>query len=88
MHATLTARDFFLAYFYPFGPFTSIFSKTSSDFSCVGCGLHMVPVKAYRLKEITLPEAGSRVECPRNINRLKNMTCGLMAGEMTNLEGE
>ena len=25
--ATLTARDFFLAYFYPSGPFTSIFPK-------------------------------------------------------------
>ena len=37
-HATLTARDFFLAYFYPSGPFTCIFSKTSPDFSCVGCG--------------------------------------------------
>ena len=38
IHATLTARDFFLAYFYPSGPFTRIFSKTSPDFSCVGCG--------------------------------------------------
>ena len=40
----LTARDFFLAYFYPFGPFTCIFSKTPLDFSCVGRGEHMVPV--------------------------------------------
>ena len=38
IHATLTFRDFFLAYFYPSGPFTCIFSKTSPDFSCVGCG--------------------------------------------------
>ena len=38
VHATLTARDFFLAYFYPSSPFTCIFSKTSPDFSCVGCG--------------------------------------------------
>ena len=38
IHATLTARNFFLAYFYPSGPFTCIFSKTSPDFfSCVGC---------------------------------------------------
>ena len=29
MHATLTARDFFLANFYSPGPFTCIFSKTS-----------------------------------------------------------
>ena len=46
IHATLTARDCFLAYFYPFSPFTCIFSKTSPDFfpvlalantsSCVG----------------------------------------------------
>ena len=33
IHATLTARDFFLAYFYTSGPFTCIFSKTSPDFS-------------------------------------------------------
>ena len=31
MHATLTARDFFLAYFYTSGPFTCIFSKTSPE---------------------------------------------------------
>ena len=46
IHATLTARDFFLAYFYTSGPFTCIFSKTSPIFplcwlwlthgSCVG----------------------------------------------------
>ena len=35
--ATLTARDFFHAYFYPPGPFTCIFPKTSPNFSCVGC---------------------------------------------------
>ena len=44
--ATLTARDFFLTYFYPSCPFTCIFSKSSPDFfhvlavadtgSCVG----------------------------------------------------
>ena len=31
MHATLTARDFFLAYFFPWSPFTCVFSKTSSE---------------------------------------------------------
>ena len=49
IRATLTARDFFLAYFYPFSPFINspaFFSKTSPDFflswlwlthgSCVG----------------------------------------------------
>ena len=34
IHATLTARDFFLAYFYPSGPLTCTFTKTSPDF-CV-----------------------------------------------------
>ena len=32
IHATLTARDFLLVYFYPSGPFTCIFSKPSPDF--------------------------------------------------------
>ena len=38
MHATLTARDFFLANFYPSGPFTCIFPKSLPSFSCVSCG--------------------------------------------------
>ena len=38
IHATLTARDFFLAYDYPSGPFTCIISKTPPGFSCVSCG--------------------------------------------------
>ena len=37
IHATLTASNFFLVYFYPSGPFICIFSKTCPDFSCVGC---------------------------------------------------
>ena len=32
IHATLTAREFFLAYFYPSSPFTCSFSKTSPNF--------------------------------------------------------
>ena len=46
IHATLTARNFFLAYFYPSGPFTCIFFQNLSQFfpvlavantgSCVG----------------------------------------------------
>ena len=31
-HATLTARDFFLANFYPSGPCTCIFSKARPEF--------------------------------------------------------
>ena len=39
MRATLTARDFFLAYFYPSGSFTRIFfPKPLPSFSCVSCG--------------------------------------------------
>ena len=38
INAALTARDSFLAYFYLSGPFNFIFSKTSSDFSSIGCG--------------------------------------------------
>ena len=38
LDATLTAMDFFVADFSLSGPFTCIFSKTSPDFSCVGCG--------------------------------------------------
>ena len=32
IHATLTAREFLLAYFYPSSPFTCIFSETSPNF--------------------------------------------------------
>ena len=38
IHATLTARNFFLAYFYPSSSFTRIFSKPLPIFFCVGCG--------------------------------------------------
>ena len=41
IHATLTARDFFLAYFYPSSPFTCIYSKTSPDFFL--CWLWLTP---------------------------------------------
>ena len=70
IHATLTARDFFLAYFYPSGSFICIFSKTSPEFfllavantgSCVG-----------PQNKIGHPAGcSSRVECPWHINRLK-----------------
>ena len=41
IHATLTARNFFRAYFYPSGPFTCIFSKTSPIFFL--CWLWLTP---------------------------------------------
>ena len=40
-HATLTAREFFLAYFYPSSPFNCIFSKTSPNFFL--CWLWLTP---------------------------------------------
>ena len=65
---TLTARDFFLANFYLSGPFTCIFSKTSPEFLLCWLWLTPVPVlarrkKEKRKKEVTLQDAGSRVEC-------------------------
>ena len=42
IHATLTAREFFLVYFYPSGPFTCIFSKSFPDFFL--CRLWLTPV--------------------------------------------
>ena len=44
IHATFTARDFFLAYFYTSGPFTCIFSQKPPPISPV------VPVEARRIK--------------------------------------
>ena len=72
LHATLIAKDFFLAYVCLSGPFTCIFFQNLSRFllcwlwlingSCVG--------PQYKIGH-TLPDAGSRVECPRNIDGLK-----------------
>ena len=50
IHATLTARDFFLPYFYPSGPFTCIFSKTSPNFFLCWLWLTLVFVQAHRIK--------------------------------------
>ena len=44
IHATLSAKDFFLAYYYLSGPFTCIFSKTSPDFFLRRLWLTLVPV--------------------------------------------
>ena len=37
IHAVITARDVFLANFYPCGPFTCIFLKHLSSSACVNC---------------------------------------------------
>ena len=49
IHATHTARDFLLAYFYPSGPFICIFSKTSPDFSHVECLRHINRLRKHDL---------------------------------------
>ena len=94
-HATLTARVFFLAQSTHL-VHSPAFSKTSPNFFLCWLQRPLVPVQARRMKQVTLLDAGSRVECPRNINRLKtkhkqnknNMTCGKVTFEMTNLETE
>ena len=82
MHAMLTARDFFLTYSYPSGPFTCIFSKTSSNFFLCWLWLTLVPVQARRIKQATLLDAGSCVECPWNINWLKKHDLWPCSGEL------
>ena len=73
MHATLTARDFFLANFYPSAPFICIFppnlSRAFLVLAVAGTGSCVDPQN----KIGTLLDAGSCVECSRNINRLQNM---------------
>ena len=54
MHATPTARDFFLANFYPSGPFTCMFSKTSPEFFLCWLWLTPVLVWARRVREVLL----------------------------------
>ena len=85
IYATLTARDFFLAYYYPSGPLTCIlFPKPLPSFffffpvlavantgSCVGPWMQ-VPVLRARGIQISS----------------KSMTCGRMTREMNNLEIE
>ena len=73
IHATLTAREFFLAHFYRSGPLTCIFSETSHEFFLCQLGLTPVPAQTRRIKQVTLLDAGSRVKCPWYINRLQNM---------------
>ena len=87
VHGTLIALDFFLDYFYPSGPVHCNFQNLSRFLKCwlwLTYGSCIGPQN----KLVTMLDAGSRVECPRNINRLKDMTCGKMTCEMNNLEIE
>ena len=49
------------------------FSKTSPEFFVCQLWLTPVPAQACRIKSVTLLDAGSRVECSRNINTLQNI---------------
>ena len=71
IHATLTARDFFLAYFYTSGPFTCIFSKTSPDFFL--CWLWLTHGSCVGPQNKIGHTAGCRFPCwvPAEYNRLK-----------------
>ena len=72
-----SCRGFILANFYPSGPFVCIFSKTFPVFFL--CWLWLTPVLAWARRKmkvtpliVTIGES-SRVECSRNMNRLR--TC-------------
>ena len=77
MHATLTARDFFLANFYPSGPFTCIFfqnlspvfpmSAVANTGSCVG-PQNKIGHPAHRYRQLMPVPL-----CSRNIKSYK--TC-------------
>ena len=71
IHAMFTVRDFFHAYFYSSSPFTCIFSKTSPDFFPVLAAANTGSCVGPQNKTGHLLDAGSCVECPQNINRLK-----------------
>ena len=61
IHATLTARDFFLAYFYTSGPFTCIFSKTFPNFPL--CWLWLTHGSCVGLQNRIGHSAGCRFPC-------------------------
>ena len=88
IHAMLTARNFFLAYFYPSSPFTCIFFPEPLPifFPALAVANTGSCISPQNKKKVTLLDAGSSLECPWN--RLKNMTCGMMTCEMNNLERE
>ena len=90
IHATLTARDFFFAYFYPSSPFTCIFSPkllpvffpvlavVNTWFLCMLAEYNRSPCW---MQVPVLSARGTWIG-------LKNMTCGMMTSEMNDLEIE
>ena len=70
IHATLTARDVFLAYFYSSGIHLHFFQNLSLFILCWLWLTHGSCVGPQNTI-VTLLDAGSRVECPWHINRLQ-----------------
>ena len=98
MHATLTARDFFLAYFYPSDPFTCIFfpkplpifpvlAVANTSF-CVGPQNKIGHPAGCRFPCCVPAEYKQAKKIRKKKTRKKNMTCGKMTCEMDNLEIE
>ena len=73
IHATLTARDFFLANFYSCSPFTCLFFENLSGVFPVLAVANTGSCAGQQNKLVTLLDAGSRVKCSRKRNRLQNM---------------
>ena len=65
----------------------AFFPKTSPKFFPVLAAANTGSCVGSQNKTGHFLDAGSRVECPRNINRLKkHMTCSVMTCEMNSLE--
>ena len=73
MHATITARDIFLANFYPSGPFTCIFFQNLFRVFPALAVAYTGSCVARRIKQVTMLDAGSRAEYSLNINWLQNI---------------
>ena len=68
MHATLTARDFFVANFYPSGPFTCIFFQNLSQVFTVLAAANSGSCEGRQNKIGHLAGCRFPVECPQNID--------------------
>ena len=94
IHATLTAMDFFLAYFYTSGPFTCIFLQNPPRF-CL-CWLWLTHGCCVGPQTKVGHPAGCRFPCwvlaeykeAKKKKTQTNMTCCMMTCEMNTLEIE
>ena len=70
IHATLTAKDFFLISTFPVHS-AAFFPQNLSRFFPVLAVVNTGCCVGPQTKTVTLLDAGFRVECPRNMNKLK-----------------